>query len=87
MCHSFSVCFIGRSSGDELWIFWHLNFFNYCSLQPVKDTREKQIQLWKELILEYCRTHKIFVVGLDEDFPLFSNQVIESENYSCGFVS
>ncbi|KAL1569203.1 Vacuolar protein-sorting-associated protein 25 [Salvia divinorum] len=56
------------------------HFFNYppyFTLQPVKDTREKQIQLWKELILEYCRTHKIFVVGLDEDFPLFSNQVIE----------
>ncbi|KAH6763383.1 E2F/DP family winged-helix DNA-binding domain-containing protein [Perilla frutescens var. hirtella] len=56
------------------------NFFNYppyFTLQPVKDTREKQIQLWKELILEYCRTHKIFVVGLDEDFPLFSNPVIE----------
>ncbi|KAK6129970.1 hypothetical protein DH2020_036290 [Rehmannia glutinosa] len=47
------------------------------SLQPVRDTREKQIQLWRELILDYCRTQKIFVVGLDEDFPLFSNPVIE----------
>ncbi|KAL0371933.1 UNVERIFIED_CONTAM: Vacuolar protein sorting-associated protein 25 [Sesamum calycinum] len=46
-------------------------------LQPVRETREKQIQLWKELILDYCRTQKIFVVGLDEDFPLFSNPVIE----------
>ncbi|KAL7150502.1 hypothetical protein ABFS83_05G116800 [Erythranthe nasuta] len=56
------------------------NFFNYppyFTLQPVRDTREKQIQLWKELILDYCRTQKIFVVGLDEDFPLFSNPVIE----------
>lgn len=54
-----------------------LMFSNSCSLQPVRDTREKQIQLWKELILDYCRTQKIFVVGLDEDFPLFSNPVIE----------
>ncbi|EYU29062.1 hypothetical protein ABFS82_05G113400 [Erythranthe guttata] len=56
------------------------NFFNYppyFTLQPVRDTRDKQIQLWKELILDYCRTQKIFVVGLDEDFPLFSNPVIE----------
>ncbi|XP_011074662.1 vacuolar protein sorting-associated protein 25 isoform X1 [Sesamum indicum] len=56
------------------------HFFNYppyFTLQPVRDTREKQIQLWKELILDYCRTQKIFVVGLDEDFPLFSNPVIE----------
>ncbi|KAK4422494.1 Vacuolar protein sorting-associated protein 25 [Sesamum alatum] len=56
------------------------HFFNYppyFTLQPVRETREKQIQLWKELILDYCRTQKIFVVGLDEDFPLFSNPVIE----------
>uniref|UniRef100_A0A7C8YFH2 ESCRT-II complex subunit VPS25 n=1 Tax=Opuntia streptacantha TaxID=393608 RepID=A0A7C8YFH2_OPUST len=56
------------------------NFFNYppyFTLQPVRETREKQIQLWKELILEYCKTQKIFVVSLEEDFPLFSNPVIE----------
>lgn len=56
------------------------NFFNYppyFTLQPVRETREKQIQLWKELILEYCKTQKIFVVSLEEDFLLFSNPVIE----------
>lgn len=55
-------------------------FFNYppyFTLQPVRDTREKQVQLWKELILDYCRTQKIFVIGLEEEFPLFSNQLIE----------
>ncbi|KAF5735019.1 hypothetical protein HS088_TW15G00518 [Tripterygium wilfordii] len=55
-------------------------FFNYppyFTLQPVRDTRDKQVKLWKELILEYCRTEKIFVIGLEEDFPLFSNPVIE----------
>ncbi|KAL0741081.1 hypothetical protein Bca4012_082594 [Brassica carinata] len=35
-------------------------------LQPVRDTREKQIQLWKELIL----------IGV-EDSPLFSNSAID----------
>ncbi|KAL2518456.1 Vacuolar protein sorting-associated protein [Abeliophyllum distichum] len=58
------------------------HFFNYppyFTLQPVRDTREKQIQLWKELILDYCRTQKVFVIGLDEDFQLFSNPAIESE--------
>ncbi|KAF3447699.1 hypothetical protein FNV43_RR08402 [Rhamnella rubrinervis] len=49
----------------------------FFSLQPVRDTREKQVQLWKELILDYCRTQKIFIVGLEEEFPLFSNPVIE----------
>lgn len=50
------------------------------SLQPVRETREKQIQLWKELILDYCRSQKIFTIALEEDFPLFSNPVIESES-------
>ncbi|RWR84359.1 vacuolar protein sorting-associated protein 25-like protein [Cinnamomum micranthum f. kanehirae] len=56
------------------------HFFNYppyFTLQPVRDTREKQAQLWKELILDYCRSQKIFVIGLEEDFPLFTNPVIE----------
>ncbi|KAL3738664.1 hypothetical protein ACJRO7_020097 [Eucalyptus globulus] len=41
-------------------------FFNYppyFTLQPVRDTREKQVQLWKELILDFCKTQKIFVIG------------------------
>lgn len=49
------------------------------SLQPVRETREKQVQLWKDLILDYCKSQKIFVIGLEEDFPLFSNPVIESK--------
>lgn len=55
-------------------------FFNYppyFTLQPVRDTRDKQVQLWKDLILDYCRTQKLFVIGLEEDFPLFLNPVIE----------
>ncbi|TMX00278.1 hypothetical protein EJD97_001079 [Solanum chilense] len=56
------------------------NFFNYppyFTLQPVRETREKQIQLWKELIIDFCRTQKIFVIALEVDFPLFSNAAIE----------
>ncbi|OIT04955.1 PREDICTED: vacuolar protein sorting-associated protein 25-like [Nicotiana attenuata] len=56
------------------------NFFHYppyFTLQPVRETREKQIQLWKELIIDFCRTQKVFVIGLEEHFPLFSNPAIE----------
>eukprot|EP00850_Spirogloea_muscicola_P012246 SM000078S22105 [mRNA] locus=s78:463025:464677:- [translate_table: standard] len=53
------------------------NYPPYFTLQPVKDTREKQIQLWKELILQYCKQQKIFRVNLDEEFPLFVNQAID----------
>ncbi len=30
-----------------------------CRLQPIKETREKQIALWCELILDYCRHQKV----------------------------
>ncbi|XP_009421049.1 vacuolar protein sorting-associated protein 25-like isoform X2 [Musa acuminata AAA Group] len=53
------------------------NFPPFFTLQPVKETREKQVQVWKQLLLDYCRSQKIFVIGLEEDFPLFSNPVIE----------
>ncbi|ESQ43581.1 hypothetical protein EUTSA_v10015765mg, partial [Eutrema salsugineum] len=49
----------------------------YWSLQPVRDTHEKQIQLWKELILDYCKAQKVFLIGVVEDFPLFSNSAID----------
>lgn len=39
------------------------------------------MQLWKELIIDYCRAQKIFVIGLEEDFPLFSNPAIESKYF------
>ncbi|THU65071.1 hypothetical protein C4D60_Mb01t33270 [Musa balbisiana] len=54
------------------------NFPPFFTLQPVKETREKQVQVWKQLLLDYCRSQKIFVIGLEEDFPLFSNPVIEN---------
>ncbi|KAF7026517.1 hypothetical protein CFC21_038628 [Triticum aestivum] len=56
------------------------HFFNYppyFTLQPVRETREKQVQLWKELILDYCRSQKMYIISLEEDFPLFSNTKIE----------
>ncbi|KAG2301937.1 hypothetical protein Bca52824_030588 [Brassica carinata] len=52
-----------------------LGDFNHV-LQPVRDTREKQIQLWKELILDYCKSQKVFLIGV-EDSPLFSNSAID----------
>ncbi|CAM0881953.1 unnamed protein product [Alopecurus aequalis] len=47
------------------------------SLQPVRETREKQVQLWKDLILDYCRSQKMYIISLEEDFPLFSNPKID----------
>lgn len=75
-----SISTLALTEMQKLGDFKLPNFFNYppyFTLQPVRDTREKQIQLWKELILEFCRIQKIFVITLEDDFPLFSNPTIE----------
>ena len=41
------------------------------------DTRRKQVEMWTELILQYCRHQKLFVVSLEEPFALFQNPAIE----------
>ncbi|KAG2617418.1 hypothetical protein PVAP13_3NG180792 [Panicum virgatum] len=54
-------------------------FFNcppYFTLQPSIATREVQVRLWKELILEYCRSQRIYTISLEQDFP-FSNPAIQ----------
>eukprot|EP01025_Chloroclados_australasicus_P010529 TRINITY_DN14318_c0_g3_i1.p2 TRINITY_DN14318_c0_g3~~TRINITY_DN14318_c0_g3_i1.p2 ORF type:complete len:178 (+),score=15.44 TRINITY_DN14318_c0_g3_i1:62-595(+) len=54
-------------------------FFNYppyFTLQPIQETREKQLKLWRDLMLAYCSHNKIYVVNVDEQFPLFQNKEI-----------
>eukprot|EP00897_Mesotaenium_endlicherianum_P007107 jgi/Mesen1/6424/ME000329S05585 len=53
------------------------NYPPYFTLQPVKETRERQVQLWKDLILKYCKHYRKHIVGLDEEFPLFNNSSID----------
>ncbi len=56
---------------------------SFRRLQPVKETQQKQRLLWRDLILRYCRHHRIHVVpaGEADDFPLFHNVGI---NRKCG---
>jgi len=61
---------------EEFKFPYFYNYPPYFTLQPVKDTQEKQIQLWKELILKYCKNEKCFVIDLEE-FPLFNNTSIQ----------
>ncbi|CAI5460866.1 unnamed protein product [Closterium sp. Yama58-4] len=48
----------------------------YFTLQPVKATRERQVRLWAELIVAWCRHHRTLLVSLDH-FPLFHNASIQ----------
>ena len=46
-----------------------------CSIQPVSETKEKQLRLWKDLILQYHMINKIFVC-IPLNFPYFTNESI-----------
>ena len=52
----------------------------------MKETQQKQRLLWQDLILRYCKHHRLFVVSAEEadDFPLFHNQAINRELQSRG---
>ena len=51
-------------------------------LQPVKETQQKQRLLWRDLLLRYCRHHRVHVVSAEDadDFPLFHNRAINRES-------
>ena len=50
--------------------FYHLPPF--FTLQPHAAVRAKQLELWKQLISEYCSFHRLFIIDLTEE-PLFRN--------------
>lgn len=52
-----------------------------CSLQPVKETQQKQLLLWRDLLLRYCRHHRLHMVPVTDadDCPLFHNRAINRE--------
>lgn len=51
----------------------------YFTLQPVAETRTRQSELWRSLILAFCRHHKLFFLTPDaaDDTPLFWNKAID----------
>ncbi|KAL6748668.1 subunit of ESCRT-II complex [Haematococcus lacustris] len=50
----------------------------YFTLQPVKEARDRQLSLWSQLILAYCKHHKVFTINTQQDdFPLFKNTNID----------
>ena len=54
------------------------NFPPYFTLQPNEETQQRQLELWRELVLRYCQSKRIFCVDLQSDaFPLFSNTKIQ----------
>lgn len=38
----------------------------FYSIQPNLTTREKQLEAWSRLIIDYCQSQKIYSIDLDE---------------------
>eukprot|EP00877_Chromochloris_zofingiensis_P006531 jgi/Chrzof1/2130/Cz11g03200.t1 len=58
-----------------LWPFFY-QYPPFFTLQPIKETRDKQSALWCSLILSYCKYHRVYVLGTSQDLPLFNNKDI-----------
>ena len=50
------------------------------TIQPVLNTRKKQMQLWIDLILDYSKAHKTYEYDITEatKSPIFNNTKINS---------
>lgn len=57
----------------------HYSFPPFFSKQPNVETNAIRVQMWKDLILGYCRHHRVFVLHVREAVatsPLFGNEAI-----------
>ena len=57
---------------------WQYNFPPFFTLQPHPETRAKQVQAWKNLIIEYCKKGKLYMIDVREssNLPVFNNSSI-----------
>eukprot|EP00761_Pharyngomonas_kirbyi_P008562 gb/GECH01008574.1/.p1 GENE.gb/GECH01008574.1/~~gb/GECH01008574.1/.p1 ORF type:complete len:177 (+),score=54.81 gb/GECH01008574.1/:1-531(+) len=55
----------------------HYSLPPFFTLQPVLETRNKQIDLWTDLIVKYCEAKRIFYLDPDNNHDLFNNKKIQ----------
>ena len=56
------------------------HFPPFFTLQPVLATREKQLVLWRELIVQYCTVRKVPTLSVyDRESPLWRNEKIQRQ--------
>ena len=60
----------------------------HFSLQPTLVTREKQLEAWARLVLDYAQHNKIYTLDVSEcaTTELFNNQKLNSENLLIFFI-
>ena len=59
---------------------WQYTFPPFFTIQPNSDTRSKQVNAWCDLVLEYFKATKNYVLDVNEaqTSPLFCNSAINS---------
>ncbi|TDH73528.1 hypothetical protein CCR75_007656 [Bremia lactucae] len=73
----------------------YYDFPPFFTLQPVRDTREKQLVLWQQLILEYHRAHELPLfqplastlfenVKISRNMPQGGRMAVVENLISCG---
>ena len=71
--------FFTSSSGGAGGAFEFPEIYSYppfFTLQPVKETREKQLASWRDLIVKYARSERVFEFD-PKTFALFENKAIQ----------
>lgn len=55
---------------------WQYEFPPFFTLQPVLVTRDKQLEAWARLVIDYAQHHKIYTLDINEaaQGELFNNQ-------------
>ncbi|XP_054257977.1 vacuolar protein-sorting-associated protein 25 [Macrosteles quadrilineatus] len=67
---------------------WQYSFPPFFTIQPNEETRKKQLDAWKSLVLEYHRSEKLYVLDLREaeTSPLFNNASISRKLSTEGIL-
>ncbi|KAM3720776.1 Vacuolar protein-sorting-associated protein [Dirofilaria immitis] len=57
---------------------WQYEFPPFFTLQTTLETREKQLEAWSRLVVDYCQFHKIYTVDLADisNSELFINSTL-----------
>ncbi|KAH7715616.1 CRE-VPS-25 protein [Aphelenchoides avenae] len=57
---------------------WQFDFPPFFTIQPNLVTREKQLQAWARLVIDYCQFHRVYALDINElvKSELFNNTKI-----------
>uniref|UniRef100_A0A1B6C7Q5 Vacuolar protein-sorting-associated protein 25 n=1 Tax=Clastoptera arizonana TaxID=38151 RepID=A0A1B6C7Q5_9HEMI len=68
---------------------WQYSFPPFFTIQPNVETRKKQLEAWRFLVLEFYRVNKLYILDVREAerLPLFNNSSINRKLSSEGIIT